>query len=63
MLYGEGIMEKVQKREGLLCICTECKKVIRRIGDVLPKDQTIVSHGICPECADRLYGDLFRRLT
>jgi hypothetical protein len=53
-------MEKVQKREGLLCVCAECKKVIQRIGDVLPKEQTMVSHGICPECAEKLYGHLFR---
>ena len=55
-------MEKVQRREGLICICAECKKVIRIVGKRgREKESTpIVSHGICPECAERLYGDLFR---
>ena len=53
-------MEKVQKREGLLCICAECKKVIRSAGTVSAGATPLVSHGICPECAEKLYGDLFR---
>jgi hypothetical protein len=54
-------MEKVQKREGLLCICAECHKVIRTIGTITPESKPLISHGICLECADRLYGDLFKR--
>jgi hypothetical protein len=54
-------MEKVQKREGLVCICAECKKVIRLVGSVTAGVTPIVSHGICPVCADKLYGHLFRR--
>ncbi|MGA2614390.1 MAG: hypothetical protein ABSG38_13210 [Spirochaetia bacterium] len=53
-------MEKVQKREGLVCICAECKKVIKVVGDVSQEAAPLVSHGICPECAEILYGDLFR---
>jgi hypothetical protein len=53
-------MEKVQKREGLVCICAECKKVIRLIGTVTVGVTPMVSHGICPVCADKLYGHLFR---
>ena len=53
-------MEKVQKREGLICICAECQKVIRCIGTVSPGTSPLVSHGICPACAEKLYGDLFR---
>ena len=53
-------MEKVQRREGLICICAECKKVIRIVGKVAAEKEPLISHGICPECADRLYGDLFR---
>jgi len=51
-------MEKVQK--GVVCICAECKKVIKVIGDAASPAAQTVSHGICPECADRLYGDIFR---
>ena len=54
-------MEKVQKREGLVCICAECHKVIRTEGAMEPGTRPLVSHGICRECADRLYGDLFRQ--
>lgn len=55
-------MEKVQKSEGLICICAECKKVIRVDSTVPVNGKALVSHGICPECAEKLYGDLFRGL-
>jgi hypothetical protein len=54
-------MEKVQKSEGLVCICAECKKVIRFIGATPKSARPLVSHGICPECAEKLYGDIFRQ--
>ena len=54
-------MEEVQKREGLVCICAECQKVIRTVGHVDPADAPLVSHGICPACADKLYGSIFRK--
>jgi hypothetical protein len=57
----EGNMEKVQKSEGLICICAECKKVIRPVGAAVAGARPLVSHGICPECAERLYGDIFRK--
>jgi hypothetical protein len=53
-------MEKVQKREGLVCVCAECKKVITLTGCVTAGVRPIVSHGICPVCADKLYGHLFK---
>ena len=52
-------MEKVQKQEGLVCICAECQKVIRTVGTIPPGATPLLSHGICPECAQRLYGDIF----
>ena len=39
-------MEKVQKSEGLVCICAECKKVIRMVGNVSPGVPPLVSHGL-----------------
>ncbi len=54
-------MEKVQKRDGLVCVCAECKTVIRTIGTVPPGAKPLVSHGICPACAEKLYGEIFRR--
>ncbi len=54
-------MEKVQKSEGLICICAECKKVIKSISATVASAHPLVSHGICPECAERLYGEIFRK--
>ena len=54
-------MEEVQKREGLVCICAECKRVIRVIGCKESDDAHLISHGICPACAEKLYGHLFRK--
>ena len=53
-------MEKIQKREGLVCVCAECKQVIGTVGRVSAGVTPRVSHGICPACANRLYGDIFR---
>jgi hypothetical protein len=54
-------MEKIQKREGLVCVCAECKKVIGTVGRVSTGTIPRITHGICPACADRLYGHIFRR--
>jgi hypothetical protein len=54
-------MEKVQKSEGLICICAECKKVIKIVGEIISGAPPLVSHGICPECAEKLYGEIFRK--
>ena len=53
-------MEKVKKQEGLVCVCAECKRIIGVVGVITPGGTPRVSHGICPECANRLYGDIFR---
>ncbi len=53
-------MEKVGKREGLICVCAECNKVIKLYGAVQDQTRALVSHGICPECAQKLYGDILR---
>jgi hypothetical protein len=53
-------MEKIQKREGLVCVCAECRKVFNTVGSVSTGVTPRVSHGICPACADRLYGEIFR---
>ena len=54
-------MENVRARDGLVCICVECKKIIRTVGDCDPADAPLVSHGICPACAAKLYGTLARQ--
>ena len=54
-------MEEVQKREGLVCICAECKRIIRVVGLMESENPHLISHGICPACAEKLYGHLFRK--
>lgn len=49
---------KVEEREGLICICAECKKIIRSLGAVPDQGHALISHGICDECAKKLYGEL-----
>jgi hypothetical protein len=53
-------MEKVQRHHGLVCVCAECRSVIRTIAPVQPGETPLLSHGICPACAEKLYGDFFR---
>ena len=48
---GEVDARVGQRREGVVCICAECKKVIKVVGEV--RQDSLVSHGICPECAKR----------
>jgi hypothetical protein len=53
--------------EEFVTICAECKRVIRlhnlpgRPHAGTPGGETLVSHGICEECARRLYGPIFNR--
>ena len=57
-------MEKVQKSEGLICICAECKKVIRMVGERVPRRcRRSSATASVPACAERLYGDYFRKKT
>lgn len=53
-------METVHRRHGLVCVCAECRAVIQTIGIVAAGETPLVSHGICPACADKLYGAIFR---
>jgi hypothetical protein len=57
-------MERVQPLGGLVCICAECKKVIRTVLPAIESTtaQPIISHGICPQCVEALYGEKLRGL-
>ncbi|MFP4382169.1 MAG: DUF1638 domain-containing protein [Candidatus Sumerlaeia bacterium] len=57
-------MEEVQTLEALLPICSTCKKIRDDNGYweqletyFLTHSKTRFSHGICPECMNKLYGD------
>ncbi|MBI4798871.1 MAG: phosphate/phosphite/phosphonate ABC transporter substrate-binding protein [Desulfarculus sp.] len=58
----------VKKLSGLLPICAGCKRIRDDHGNwqeveryLEQKSEAQFSHGICPECAARLYPDLFKK--
>jgi hypothetical protein len=59
---------QVKALKGMLPICAACKKVRDDQGYwqqlenyVATHSETEFSHGICPECAERLYPDIVKR--
>ena len=58
---GEVPVRVGQRHESVVCICAECKKVIQIVGEVTSDSTPVISHGICPACAQILYGHLFRK--
>ncbi|MCP4749448.1 MAG: PAS domain S-box protein [Proteobacteria bacterium] len=60
----KSTLDEVKKLSGLLPICASCKKVRddkgywNRIESYIEKhSEAQFSHGVCPECAEKLYGD------
>ena len=58
-------LAKVETLSGLLPICSSCKKILDDKGYwqqiesyVRDHSEAEFSHGICPECAKKLYPDL-----
>jgi hypothetical protein len=59
-------LDTIKTLEGILPICSSCKKIRdgegvwqsleRYIGE---RSKAKFSHGICPECARKLYPDIF----
>jgi PAS domain-containing protein len=60
----KGARGTVRELEQLLPVCASCHKVRDEsggwsdLGQYLEKRAVAVSHGICPDCSERLYGDL-----
>jgi HAMP domain-containing protein len=61
-------LEKVQVLTGMLPICSSCKKIRDDKGYWQQVEQFVsmhtgaqFSHGLCPECANALYGDILNR--
>ncbi len=57
-------LSKVKKLEGVLPICSHCKKIRDDMGDwqqieeyIYERSDAQFSHGICPECAKKYYPD------
>ena len=58
----------IQELEQMLPLCANCKKFRTEDGQWLPIEKYLIdsgaptlTHGICPECADKLYGDTFNK--
>jgi hypothetical protein len=63
----EDALARVRTLSGLLPICASCRKIRDDRGEwheleVYVRDHSNAefSHGICPECAEKLYPDLFQ---
>lgn len=62
-------LAQVKRLSGLLPICASCKKVRDDKGywhqvEIYIRERTDAefSHGVCPDCAERMYGDLWREV-
>lgn len=61
------LVKRIKYLEGFLSICAHCKKI--RVGeDWMQIEQFIrehsaaeFSHGLCPDCVEKYYGDILRR--
>ena len=74
MVIQVGLFKKLYKRirllEGFLPICANCKK-IRNLENQWEQIERYIarhslaefSHGICPDCAQKLYPDLYAKIA
>jgi hypothetical protein len=68
VLELQGALAKVKTLSGLLPICASCKKIRndkgywKQIeGYIMEHSDTTFSHGICPDCAQKLYPEYFKK--
>ena len=68
VLELQGALAKVKTLSGLLPICASCKKIRNDKGYwnqiegyIMEHSDATFSHGICPDCAQRLYPDHFKK--
>jgi PAS domain S-box-containing protein len=68
VLELQGALAKVKTLSGLLPICASCKKVRNDKGYwnqiegyIMEHSDATFSHGICPDCAQKLYPDYFNK--
>lgn len=63
--YLRSFVRRITYLEGLLPVCASCKNI--RVGDtwipietyISERSDALFSHGLCPECVKRLYGERF----
>ena len=61
--------EELLALEGILPMCASCRKIRNENGQYEPLEKFVVehskasfSHGICPECAKKLYPDIYDKI-
>jgi hypothetical protein len=59
--------KKVRVLEGILPVCASCKRIQNEKGEyeqiekyVTEQSEASFSHGLCPECAKKLYPEYFK---
>ena len=64
--YTEILLNRMKYLEGFLQICASCKKIRDEYGNwqqmesyIHERSEAQFSHGICPQCAKRLYPEVF----
>jgi hypothetical protein len=65
LIEREKALDEVKILRGLLPICASCKKIkdedywIQIESYIKKNSEAEFTHGICPECAEKLYPDFF----
>src|SRR5690606_8181883 len=67
LLIQLKFQNKIRLLQGMLSVCAHCKQIRDENGRWSPIEEYIqkhthadFSHGICPECGPKIYGDLYR---
>ncbi len=65
--YAQEEKKHIHNLEALLPICANCKKYRTKDNQWMPIEKYLIdngapqlTHGICPECAGKLYGDILK---
>ena len=65
--YQQTEQKRIKSLETLLPLCANCKKYRTKEGQWMPIEKYLIesgspelTHGICPECATKLYGDILK---
>jgi hypothetical protein len=60
---------RIKVLNGLIPICANCKKIRddkgywdQLEGYIQSHSEAKFSHGVCPECAEKMYGDLYKKM-
>ncbi len=66
--YEKAGQKQIQELELMLPLCSNCKKYRTEDGLWLPIEKYLIdtgapklTHGICPECSEKLYGDILKK--